>query len=114
MAQPKLKSAAGYDLHPSVMMVRNMIAGLKQKTGRSLQNWIQLARNEGPTDEKSLREWLKHRHALGTNYAGWLAERTLGKGDDGSPEAYLKSADEYVAQMFSGSKAALRPIYDPC
>jgi hypothetical protein len=112
MAQPKLKSAAGYDLHPSVMMVQKMIAGLKEKTGRSLQEWIQLASNQGPSEEKSLRDWLKKRHGLGTNYAGWLAEQTLGNGGDGSPEAYLKSADEYVAQMFSGSKAALRPVYD--
>lgn len=63
MAQPKLKSAAGYDLQPSVMMVQKMIAGLKKKTGRSLQEWIQLAMKEGPSKEKSLREWLKHRRS---------------------------------------------------
>jgi hypothetical protein len=112
MPRPKLKSAAGYDLHPSVMMVQRMIAGLKEKTGRSLQEWIQFAKKEGPKEEKSLRAWLKTEHGLGTNYAGWIAEQAMGKGDDGSPEAYLKSADEYVAKMFSGNKAALRPIYD--
>lgn len=112
MPLPKLKSYAAYDLHPSVMMVQKMLAGLKDKTGRSLQEWIQLARKQNPKDETSLRAWLKDRHGLGTNYAWWLAEQTFGKADDGSPEAYLKSADRYVSQLFAGNKAALRPIYD--
>lgn len=112
MPQTKQKRVAGYDLHPSVMMVQKMIAGLKEKTGRSLPEWLQLAKKEAPKEEKALREWLKSRHALGTNYAWWIAEQIMGKGDDGSPEAYLKSADNYVTQMFTGNKAALRPIYD--
>jgi hypothetical protein len=112
MPQPKLTSYAAYDLHPSVMMVQKMIAGLKDKTGRSLPEWIQLAKKEGPKDEKSLRDWLNNRHSLGANYAGWIAEQTMGKAYNGTPEAYLKSADEYVARMFAENKAALRPIYD--
>ncbi|HJW95468.1 MAG TPA: DUF5655 domain-containing protein [Thermoanaerobaculia bacterium] len=30
----------------------------------------------------------------------------------GDPQLYLKQADEYVESMFSGAKAALRPLYD--
>jgi hypothetical protein len=36
----------------------------------------------------------------------------VGKGDDGNPEHYLKRADEYVKEMYSGAKAGLKPIYD--
>jgi hypothetical protein len=32
--------------------------------------------------------------------------------EDGDPDAYLKAAEEYVAAMFAGPKAGLRPIYD--
>ena len=37
---------------------------------------------------------------------------SVGKGEDGDPDAYLKIAAEYVEKMFSGPKAGLRPIYD--
>ena len=57
--------------------------------------------------------WLKKVHNLGTNNAAWMAKRSVGKGgEEDSPEAYLKAAEEYVAEMFAGKKATLTPIYD--
>jgi hypothetical protein len=93
-------------------MAQKTIADLKQKTGRSLEEWILLVRQKGPQEEKQRREWLKTKHGLGTNYASWIAEQSVGKGNDGSPDSYLQAADRYVEEMFSGAKAALRPIYD--
>jgi Domain of unknown function (DUF5655)/Domain of unknown function (DUF4287) len=112
MAATKGKSASSYDVHPGVAMVENIMAGMKQKTGRTVEEWIQLIEKQAPAGEKERRAWLKEKHGLGMNYAWWLAEQSLGKGDDGSPETYLKQAEEYVAKMFSGAKAGLRPIYD--
>ena len=106
------RSKAGYDVHPSVLMAKKTLEGLKDKTGRTLEEWIRLVQKEGPAEEKQRREWLKSKHGLGTNYAWWIAEQSLGKGSDGSPEAYLESADKYVEEMYSGGKAGLRPIYD--
>ena len=59
-----------YDVHPGVVMVHKCIVELKEKTGRSLEEWIVLIKKEGPEDEKSRREWLKSKHKLGTNNAG--------------------------------------------
>jgi Domain of unknown function (DUF5655)/Domain of unknown function (DUF4287) len=112
MPAAKEKSASLYDVHPGVAMVQNIMAGMKQKTGRSVEEWIELIEKQAPAGEKERRTWLKEKHGLGMNYAWWLAERSLGKGDDGNPETYLKQAEEYVAKMFSGPKAALRPMYD--
>jgi len=37
----------------------------------------------------------------------------VGKGEElGNPDAYLKAAETYVAEMFSGKKEHLRPLYD--
>ena len=93
-------------------MVQNWVATLKQKTGRSLDEWMQLINKSGPPTEKDRREWLKTEFALGTNTAWWLAERAEGKGDNGDPEVYLKEAHRYVEDMFAGPRAGLRPIYD--
>jgi len=102
-----------YSVHPGVAMVQDWVASLPTKTGRSLEQWIELVQKSGPPGEKDRRDWLKKEHGLGTNGAWWIAERAEGKGlEDGDPVAYLKAAEEYVAAMFAGPKAGLRPIYD--
>jgi len=109
--QPTKKSI--YGVHPGVAMTQKWVAELKQKTGRSLEEWLRLIKKSGPKDEESRRQWLKTEHGLGTNYASELAERAEGKGSDvDNPERYLEAAEGYVESMFSGSKAGLRPIYD--
>src|SRR5712692_237129 len=110
---PTAQRKSLYSVHPGVAMVQNWIATLKEKIGRSLDEWIALVKNEGPPDIKSRRAWLKSQHKLGTNSAWWIAERTEGKKRwDDTPEAYLEIAVDYVEKMFSGGKATLRPLYD--
>src|SRR5438874_13407742 len=96
-------------------MVQDWIADLPRKTGRTLEEWIELVKQSGPPTEKERRDWLKKEHGLGTNSAWWIAERAetgkAGMLDDG-PEHYLKLANEYVEPMIAGSKTALRAIYD--
>src|SRR5258705_134365 len=75
-SQPKKKSI--YGVHPGVAMTQKWIAELKQKTGRSLEEWLRLIKKSGPKDEKARREWLKTEHGLGTNSAWWLAEHAEG------------------------------------
>ena len=101
-----------YGIHPGVSMIQNAIASLPDKTGRSLDEWVAFIRKSGPKGEAARREWLKKAHKLGTNYAGWLAARAEGKGEDGDPDRYLDTAERYVEDMFAGPKAALRPLYD--
>ena len=106
------KSKTIYDVHPSVAMVQKWLAELKEKTGRSMEEWLALVKKEGPKDEKSRREWLKSKHKLGANKASWIAERAEGKGWGETPEAYLKAAVGYVEEQYAGPKEKLRPIYD--
>ena len=107
------KTTSLYGVHPSVATVQKSLAELEEKTGRSLKEWIALVKKEGPRDEKSLREWLKTKHKLGMNRAGWIAERADGKGGDlDTPETYLKSAVRYVEEQYAGPKEKLLPIYD--
>ena len=109
--QTKTKSI--YSVHPGVIMTQKWIAELKQKTGKSLEEWLKHIKKAGPTDEKARREWLKTQYGLGTNTSWWLAERAEGKGEEtGDPDLYLKEAERYVEEMFAGGKAGLRPIYD--
>ena len=101
-----------YGVHPGVLMTQKWIAELKQKTGRSLTEWLALIKKSGPKDERARREWLKTEHGLGANSASFLVDQANGKTELGDPDAYLAAAEGYVEQMYSGGKGALRPIYD--
>ena len=74
---------------------------------------MKFIKQEGPPTEAGRGDWLKERHGLGTNYAVWLAARSLGKaGETEDPDEYLMAAEKYVDEMFAGKKEHLRPIYD--
>ena len=94
-------------------MVQKWVQELPEKTGRSLEEWIALTQRFGPATEKERREWLKKEHKLGTNAAAWIAERLEGKGtEEDSPEAYLKTAAEWVEAQYAGPRAGMRPLYE--
>src|SRR5579862_1526533 len=76
-----------YSVHPGIAMMQKWIKELPAKTGRSLDEWIELTKQSGPPTEKERREWLKKEHKLGTNSAMCIAERADGKGtEDDTPE----------------------------
>ena len=113
MPKTATKTRSIYGVHPGVLMTQKWIGELKQKTGRTLDEWIKFIRKEGPPTEEARRDWLKAQHQLGTNSAWWLAERSTGKGEELSdPDVYLQAAEKYVDEMFAGKKEHLRPIYD--
>jgi hypothetical protein len=95
-------------------MVAKWVADLREKTGHSLEEWVDLVEKKGPKSTKERRDWLKAEHGFGTNGAWWIAERAE-KGtawEDGDPVAYLKAAAEYVESMYAGTKGGLRPLHD--
>lgn len=113
MPATQTKKKSVYSVHPGVLMTQKWIGELKQKTGRTVEEWLKHIKKEGPQDEKERRAWLKEKYRLGTNTAWWLAERSVGKGAEmGDPDAYLEAAQRDVEKMFAGGKAHLRPVYD--
>ena len=112
-SRPRPKKKSIFSVHPSIAYAQSVVANMKTKTGRSLEEWIELVKKSGPKDEAAQRDWLKKDHKLGTNYAWWIAGCVHGKGeDDTDPNAYLRSAEKYVQDMFAGKREGLRPIYE--
>jgi hypothetical protein len=109
MAEPK----SLYSVHPGVLMTQKWVSTLKEKTGKSLDEWLLLVKESSLKTEKEQRDWLKQEYKLGTNSAMWIAERAAGKGaETADPEIYLRQAEQYVEKMYSGKKAGMRPLYD--
>lgn len=109
------ESSPVYDVHPGVIVMQKWIAELPAKTGRSLEQWIRHVRAKGPAQEAARRDWLKRECGLGTNAAGWIAERSAARSGqifEDDPKEYLKLADGYVETMYAGGKSGLRPIHE--
>jgi hypothetical protein len=106
-------TSSPYSVHPGVAQTQKWVRELPEKTGLSLDEWLELTRKSGARTEQERREWLKKEHKLGTNSAAWIAGRLEGKNkEEDSPEAYLKTAAEWVEAQYAGPRAALRPLYE--
>lgn len=85
-----------------------MVAGLKESTGRTLAEWSTAVKKSGKAKHGELVTWLKAEHGVTHGYANLIAHKTLAS-DSGSRVA---AGDDLVAEMLSGDKAVLRPIFD--
>jgi hypothetical protein len=101
-----------YGVHPSVYMVMKWVAELKDKTGKTLVEWQKHILKNGPKELRPRTAWLKEEYHIGSNTAGWLAERADGQPTwHESEEAYLAMAPMYVDEMYAGKKAPMLPLY---
>ena len=80
---------------------------LPKKTGKTFDQWVAIAR-EQKLQRKELAAWLKSQHKLGTVTAMFIAAEATGN----SIAAQYRDEGALLDAMYSGDKAALRPIYD--
>jgi hypothetical protein len=81
---------------------------LPERTGRTLDEWVSLLEKDGPEGRKERQAWLRSRHRLGGATAMVIAHAAEGRSllDD------YADAEALVDALFSGRKAALRPVYE--
>ncbi len=89
-------------------MAAAMIAGMKEKTGKTLEQWLALAKKSGAEKHGQVVSHLKSEHGLTHGFANLVAHKYL-KSDAGSAEG---GDDALLAAQYAGDKAALKPIYD--
>jgi hypothetical protein len=85
--------------------IKSMIANLESKTGKSLAQWVELARKSGASKHGQIVSHLKAEHGLGHGYANLVAAEALGG-------VAPPSEGDAVATQYAGAKAALLPIYE--
>jgi hypothetical protein len=85
----------------------SLIRNLEEKTGKSIDTWVAIARGSGKSRHKEIVDYLKAQHGLGHGYANQVAMRSLAAAD--APAA---GSDELVEAQYAGAKAAVRPVYD--
>jgi hypothetical protein len=85
-----------------------MIRGLEAKTGRSLEEWLKVAKGSGLEKHGQIVAFLKEKHGVTHGYANLVAHSAL-KSDAASVAA---EGVDLVAAQYAGAKAPLRPLYD--
>jgi len=89
-------------------MIEAIKRNLPDRTGWTLDEWLELLERTGPKGRKERLAWLKSRHHLGGATAMVIVHAAEGR----SPLDDYTDAEALTAQLFSGRKAGLRPIYD--
>lgn len=87
--------------------VAAMAANLLKNTGKSLDEWVEIARSSGLDKHGEIIKLLTDTHGLGHGYGNLIAHRLRGTAASMSDDR-----DALVEQQYAGAKAALRPIYD--
>ena len=86
----------------SARWMQTVLANCESNTGRTLPEWIRLAKKARVEDAKGARAWAKT-HGLSIVYAAALV-------DDLFPAE--EADDTMIDAQYSGPKAPLRPIYE--
>lgn len=87
-------------------MANTMIANMKEKTGKTLEEWVVIAKKTGQEKHGAIVNHLKAEHGMTHGFANLVAHKTL-KSDAGSADD-----TDLVAAQYSGPKADLKPIYN--
>lgn len=88
-------------------MAQSMIANMKDKTGKTLEQWLKITKKAGLAKHGEIVKLLKGDHGMTHGFANLVAHRTL------KSDAFSGGGDDaLVAAQYSGPKADLKPIYD--
>jgi hypothetical protein len=86
--------------------IRKMKQTLEEKTGKSIEQWVALAKKSGAARHGDIVKHLKSEHSLGHGYANFVAHETLQSASVHAAE------DDLVDAQYAGPKAGLRPAYE--
>lgn len=84
-----------------------MVANLKEKTGKTMPQWLGIVKSAKLGKHGEIVKMLKGEHGMGHGYANLVAHHALR--DAAGPAA---GETDLVAQQYAGPKAELKPIYD--
>lgn len=86
-------------------MADKMVANLKEKTGKTLEQWLKVVAKSKIDKHMQIIKFLKSEHGVTHGFANLIAHHAL-KSDTVAP------TNDLVAAQYNGAKEGLRPIYD--
>lgn len=90
--------------------MQTQLDNIQKKTGKSLEELAGIIEKSGLTKHGEIRDYLKRELGLGHGDANALVHAVLQS--DGQRAAEGKSSDQVLDEMYSGTKAHMRPIHE--
>ena len=90
-------------------MLATMKANLKEKTGKTLPQWLKLVKASKLEKHGQIVKLLKADHEVTYGFANLIAHEAL---NSLTPSSAQSKPDDLVEKQYSGKKADLRPIYE--
>lgn len=87
--------------------MRKAIArNLPARTGRTFEEWVEIAKAQGPSGRREKEAWLKSEHGLGGGTAMFIASESE------RPRGYkAPTPKQLLDAQYGGSRKALKPTY---
>ena len=90
--------------------LQTQLANIEQRTGKTLAELTALLKGSGQTSHGKMRDWLKQELKMGHGDANTLVHVVMQSSPAVTSE--VESADAAADRIYTGPKAALRPIHD--
>jgi hypothetical protein len=87
-------------------MTQTMIDNMPEKTGKSMQQWLQIVAKSGLAKHGEIVKKLKAEFGMGHGFANLVAHTHLAE------KSPARGGDDLVGAQYEGPKEGLRPIYD--
>lgn len=97
---------------PIQKAIETQLANIQSKTGKTLAELAQFAQASGLAKHGQIRDLFKQELGLGHGDANTLTHYVLQSSSAFALETEQAPTDELLDQLYSGPKAALRPIHD--
>ncbi|MGE3887259.1 MAG: DUF5655 domain-containing protein [Vicinamibacterales bacterium] len=92
--------------------VQTQLANIEKRTGKSLEELGKIIKGSGLTRHGEIRDMLKRDLGMGHGDANTLVHVVLQSDGASAAAAAGKSTDEVLDEIYTGPKAALRPVHD--
>ena len=86
-------------------MAASMKANLKEKTGKTLAQWLKITKSSKLEKHGQIVKFLKSEHSVTHGFANLIAHETLSGGK-------VTGDDDLIAAQYAGKKVTLLPIYE--
>ena len=90
--------------------LQTQLTNIEKRTGKSLEQLAAIVKGSGLTKHGEIRDMLKRDLSMGHGDANTLVHVVLKS--DGAAATERKGEDAVLDEIYSGAKAALRPIHD--
>jgi len=88
------------------------LANIEKRTGKTLEEFAAIIASSGLSKHGEMRDMLKRESGLGHGDANTLVHLVLKSDGQTAATAQGLSTDDVVSGLYSGAKAALRPIHE--